>query len=235
MRAIGRGGATVALLVLACAVSALGAERWGWFGIRIRDLSETEMEDLAVKLGVGEGYGVLVSEVLKDAPAAESGLRQGDLIVEIDGRPIVETRALQRVVGGTTPGRELRVVLLREGGRRTLRVRVGQMPPDAVAERVTAEFGFLVRDTTGGTGAADAHPGAPVVAAVGERTPADRAGLRVGDRILAVTGIEVDSVEAFRRRMADVVLRAELRLRVQRQGEPLSLVLPAAQPALPVN
>lgn len=232
----GAGPALGALLViLACAGPALGGENWGWFGVRIRELSETEAEDLAVKLGLGEGYGVLVSELLPDAPAAGSGLRAGDLIVEIDRRPVVETRALQRIVGSTTPGRELRVIVLREGRRRELRVRVGQMPPDAVADRVAAEFGFLVRLPSGEEAARDPESRVPVVAAIGERSPADRAGLRVGDRVLAVNETAVPSVEAFRREVAEVLLRSALRLRVERQGEPLSLVLPPAQPALPVH
>ncbi len=232
---LARAAILVALILVTQTVSVVAAERWGWFGVRIRELSESEMDELAVKLGVSEGYGVVIAEVLKDAPAAASGLRAGDLIVAIEGRPIVETRMLQRIVGSTAPGRDLRVVVLRDGRRRELRVPVGQMPHDAVAERIAAEFGFLVRDTTGGTGAADAHPGSPVVAAIAERSSADRAGLRVDDRILAVNGAEVGSLDAFRQRVGVILLRDPLRLRVQRKGEPLSLTLPPAQPPLPLQ
>ncbi len=220
------------LLALAPAVA---AEPWGWFGIRIRDLSEAEMEDLSTRLGLGEGYGVVVAEVLKDAPAEGSGLRAGDLIVAIEGRPVVETRALQRIVGATPAGREVRVVVLRDGRRRELRVRVGEMPADAVADRVAAEFGFLVRDGGGeepGVRGPGAGVPAPVVAAVLERSAAARGGLLVGDQILAVNGAPVGTAETFRRRLQEVSLRDELRLRVLRRGEPVALVLPPAQPPL---
>lgn len=222
----------VALLLATATMPATAGERWGWLGVRIRDLSEREMEDLAIRLGLREGYGVVIAEIIKDTPAESSDLRAGDLVVAIEGRPVVETRSLQRVVGSAASGRELSVVVLRDGRRRELRVRVGQMPPDIVAERVAAEFGFLVRDSS----ADDPPPGAsirlPVVAAVGEGSSAARGGLAVGDRILAVNGGEVASLEGFRRRLQDVLLRDEIRLRVQRQGEPFSLVLPPAQPAL---
>ncbi len=230
----GRGRAlVVALLVVAVATPALAGERWGWLGVRIRDLTEQEMEDLAVKLGLREGYGVVVAEVLKDTPAEASELKAGDLVVAIDGRPVVETRGLQRIVGAAPAGRELTLVVLREGRRRGLRVRVGEMPPDIVAERVTAEFGMFVRAAS-----ADEAPAGPVarpavVATVLEGSSAARGGVAVGDRILAVNGQEVDSIESFRRRAQDVLLRQEIRLRVQRKGEPLTLVLPPAQPALP--
>jgi S1-C subfamily serine protease len=106
------------------------------------------------------------------------------------------------------------------------------MPPDVVAERVAAEFGFVVRDAS----AEEAPSGAvrpAVVAGVLERSAAGHAGLRVGDRVVGVNGEAVGSVDALRRRLQDVALRASLRLRVERRGEPLDLVLPPAQPTLP--
>jgi serine protease Do len=228
----------VGLLLLASAANAAGAERYGWLGVRIRDLTETETEDMAVRLGVREGYGVMIAEILPDTPAQTAGLRAGDLIVSIDGRPIVETRALQRLVGAAPAGRELGVVVMREGRRRELRIRVGTMPDDAVAERVAAEFGFLVRDGVidqpGGASATGSASPLVVVAAVAERSAAARGGLQTGDRILAVEGTPVASLDAFRRRLRDASLRDPLRLRVERQGEAVSVLLPPAQaPTLP--
>jgi serine protease Do len=226
--------AAVVLLLLLALPTAQAAERYGWLGVRIRDLSESEAEELAVKLGVREGYGVMIAETLPDTPAQVAGLRAGDLIVAIEGRPVVETRALQRVVGATPAGRELAVVVLREGRRRELRVRVGEMPADAVADRVAAEFGFLVRDpaaeeTAGG------GPRPVVVAAVLERSAAARGGLEVGDRILAINGTPAASVEAARRELQNAALRDPLRLRVERRGEPLNLVLPPVQGTGPAH
>jgi serine protease Do len=223
------------VLLLSLGVSAGGAaERYGWLGIRIRDLAESETEELSVKLGVREGYGVMVAEILPDTPAQAAGLRAGDLIVAIDGRPVVETRELQRQVGATVAGKELPIVVLRDGRRREVRIRVGEMPPDAVADRVAAEFGFLVRDA-----APEESPGSGprpgVVAAVLERSAAARAGLEVGDRFVAVNGATVASAEATRRELQNAPLRDPLRLRVERRGEALNLVLPPAQPAGPVN
>jgi serine protease Do len=221
------------LLVAAAAVALLAGtldagEQWGWLGVRIRDLTEQEMEELSAKLGLGEGFGALVAEVIEDTPAASAGLRDGDLIVAIDGRPIVETRALQRLVGGAEAGREIELVVLRDGRRQELRARVGQMPPELVAERVALEFGFFVRgaarDAPGPAGG-----GPPLVAAVAEESAAARAGLQVGDRIVAVNGRDVASIDAFRRQAQDLLLRNELRLRVERRGETVSLTLPPVQ------
>jgi serine protease Do len=211
----------------------LADERYGWLGVRIRDLSESETEDLSVKQGVREAYGVLVADVLKDTPAEAAGLRAGDLIVSIDGRPIVETRGLQRLVGAIPPGREVKVIVAREGRRREVAIRVGAMPDDAVADRVAAEFGFFVREPSGEEAPPAGGSRLGVVGAVLERSAAARGGLAVGDRILAVNGEATDSTEAVRRQLRGVRLREALRMRVERRGEPHDLTLPAVERVLP--
>lgn len=232
-----RLGVGLALLLGFAAVGAIEAaagEQWGWLGVRIRDLTEQEAEELTKRLGIREGYGVLIAQVMKDTPAEAAGMRDGDLVVAIDGRPIVETRALQRLVGAAPAGREVALVVLRERERQELRVRVGRMPPDVVADRLTFEFGFFVRDgteerTTPQPAAPQPDLRAPVVAGVAERSSAARAGLLAGDLILTVNDVEVDTVEAFRLRTQDLYLKDPLRLRVLRQGERLTLTLPPVQ------
>jgi S1-C subfamily serine protease len=132
-------------------------------------------------------------------------------------------------VGATPAGRELGVVVLRERDRQEVRVRVGRMPADVVADRIALEFGFYVRDAVDDRLAGLSDPKLPVVAGVAEKSSAAQAGLHAGDRILAVNGADVATLDAFRARLQDVYLRDPLKLRVDREGEPLVLTLPAAQ------
>ncbi|HZS34502.1 MAG TPA: hypothetical protein VFC42_14155, partial [Methylomirabilota bacterium] len=71
LRALLAAGLLVALLP----ASGGAGEEWGWLGVRIRDLTEQEMEELSAKLGVREGYGVLIAEVITETPAQAAGLR----------------------------------------------------------------------------------------------------------------------------------------------------------------
>jgi serine protease Do len=222
-------GSVLALLLLSDGAAA--GEQWGWLGVRIRDLTEQESEELTKRLGIREGYGVLIAQVMKETPAEAAGLRDGDLVVAVDGRPIVETRALQRLVGATPAGRDIALVVLREQARQQLRVRVGRMPPEVVADRVALEFGFYVRDAVEERAATPPEARAPVVAGVAERSSAARAGLLAGDRILAVNDVEVGTLEDFRHRAQDILLSDTIRLRVERQGEGVTLTLTPAQPA----
>src|SRR3989337_1186031 len=113
------------LALVAWAGLAAAAGGWGWLGVRIRDLSEQEMEEISKRHGIREGFGAMIVEVLKETPAARAGLQDGDLVVAFKDRPVVDTRSLQRFVAATPAGEEVALTVLRaEEGRRALRVSV---------------------------------------------------------------------------------------------------------------
>jgi S1-C subfamily serine protease len=120
--------------------------------------------------------------------------------------------------------------VLRERDRQEVRVRVGRMPAEAVADRVAFEFGFYVRDATEERTGGVPELRVPMVAGVAERSSAAQGGLRAGDRILTVNDFAVETVEEFRARAQELYLRDTVRLRVEREGERLVLTLPPAQP-----
>ncbi len=222
--------ARLALLILALLAVPVVVEAttWGWLGVRIRDLSEQEMEEISTRHGIREGYGALIVEVLTETPAARAGLKNGDLVVAFKDRPVVDTRALQRFVAATPAGQEVPLTVLRAAeGRRTLRVSVGTMPPEMVAERVAAEFGFVVRDPRAEREPLRS-PSIPAVAVVLRGSQADRAGLKAGDEIVEVNGRPVLSRQAVSEALGEMTLDQPLRLVVTREGERLALTLPPA-------
>ena len=221
----------LAVLALPVAVHAAG---WGWMGVRIRDLSEQEMEEISLRHGIREGYGALIVEVLRDTPAAQSGLRSGDLVVAFKDGPVVDTRSLQRLVAGTPVGEEVSLTVLRGNeGRRGLRVQLGSMPPEVVAERVAAEFGFLVQESSSDADGGARLAGAPTVAMVLRGGRAEQGGLKIGDLIVEINGRPVLSRQAVREALADASLDQPLRLAVKREGERLALTLAPASPRNP--
>src|SRR5438046_6575113 len=160
------------------------ATRWGWLGVRIRDLSEQEMNDISQKHGLREGFGALIVDVMKETPAAAAGLKNGDLVVAFKNRPIVDTRTLQRYIASASIGEMVTLtVLRRDQGRRPVEVRIGPMPEAVAADRVAAEDGFLLREPEALPEPAGTPPpsGPPTVAVVFASGRAETAGLQVGD------------------------------------------------------
>jgi serine protease Do len=213
--------AAVLLLVLVATASTIDAAQWAWLGVRIRDLTEQEMDEISSRHGLREGFGVFIVEVMEGTPAQTAGLKTGDLVVALEERPVTETRMLQRLIAASSPGTAVRLTVLRTDGRRRLDVRLAAMPRPVVGERIGAEFGFIVRDPEPGTSTV------PTVSAVVPKSPADRGGLEAGDVIVQINDLTVVTRDALREALADAGLEAPLRLTVRRAGNRLALVLKA--------
>ena len=210
-----------ALLIVTVAASAVDAMQWAWLGVRIRDLSEQEMDEIAKRHGIREGFGVVIIDVMEGTPAEKAGMKSGDLVVAFEERPVTDTRLLQRLIGGAGAGQDVRLTVLRTDGRRRLEVRLAAMPRPVLGERISAEFGFLVREPE------PAGSAAPTISGVIRRSAAERAGLEVSDVILEVNDQAVETREALREAMADASLEGPLRLTIRRGGSRLSVTLRA--------
>jgi S1-C subfamily serine protease len=210
-------------LVLALA-GEVAAERWAWLGVRIRDLSEQEMDELTVRHGIREGFGVVIVDVLQETPAARAGLKSGDIVVAVGDRPVTETRLLQRLIASAAPETEVRLVVLRREGRRTMQVRLMPMPRDVAGDRVAALFGFALREPQ----PSDAPGGGastPVVSGVERGGVAERSGLAAGDVVLQVADRPVITREGAREALADMSPERTLPLVVRRGEQQVNLTL----------
>ncbi len=76
--------------------------------------------DIAASLKLADVSGALVSGVEPGSAAARAGLRQGDVIVSLDGEKLADNNALRNRIAGTKPGSKVAVEILREGRKETL-------------------------------------------------------------------------------------------------------------------
>jgi len=83
---------------------------------------------IAAQLGIPYREGVVVARVTADSPAAQAGLRQGDVITEIDGTPLKTDSALAQIVNSHKPGDTLTLSVVRGNQRLTLRATLAEMP-----------------------------------------------------------------------------------------------------------
>ena len=227
MTPVFRRAALTALAVVLVAAAVGEARSWSWLGVRIRDLSEQEMEEIASRHGIREGFGVVIVEVIADTPAAKAGLKSGDIVVAFGERPIVETRLLQRLIAAAPTDRDTLLTVLRAEGRRALKVRLTTMPPPVAGERVAAEFGFSLQEPLAGAEAAAtrAASAAATIGIVARGSAAEKAGLEVGDVILQVGDRPVGSRDAAREAMAERGADRPLSLTLRRGERQVSLTV----------
>src|SRR5213080_233332 len=175
----------------------------GWLGIAIQDVTD----ELAGTFGVKEG--VLVAEVMKGGPAEAAGVRQGDVIVELNGAPIKEVPELQRRVAAVAPGQPVRLKVIRERKPVALSVTVTEMPAEepVLAGAPEDEGWGLSVEPLSGEAAAQLGltiAGGLLVTDVVTGGPADRAGLRRGDVIVEVGKKPVADPAALFRMLAQL-------------------------------
>ncbi|MBN8743203.1 MAG: trypsin-like peptidase domain-containing protein [Thiomonas arsenitoxydans] len=111
----------------------------GWIGVEPQDVTD----QLARTLNLPHPEGVVIIGVLRKGPADEAGVRPGDVVLDVAGKPVVNTGQLLNAVAALTPGSEAAIKVLRGGKATTLQVRIGtrpqnigQMPPAENGEGV---------------------------------------------------------------------------------------------------
>lgn len=96
----------------------------GWIGVEPNDLSAELAETFDVKTNVG----VIITGVLQNGPAAEAGIRPGDVIVSIAGKPVQDVTQLLSIVSSLKPGTEAAFVVQRKDETLKLKLTPGVRP-----------------------------------------------------------------------------------------------------------
>src|SRR5471030_155101 len=95
-----------------------GELRRGWLGVRI----QTVTDEIAESLNIKPARGALIAGVEDKGPAKPAGIEPGDVVVKFDGKDIKEPKDLSRVVADTAVGKEVDVVIIRKGDRKSTRL-----------------------------------------------------------------------------------------------------------------
>ncbi len=189
----------------------------GWLGIRAQDVSP----QLASSLGLTRsGEMSLVTEVAENSPAAEAGVKIGDVIVEYNGKSVPRSQDFPLLVADTLPGQKATLKIIRDKREQTVPVKIGELPDDSDTGQPTEardpEVGVRVQritpeaarrlglSSTKGVLVVEVQPG----------SPADQVGLEPADVIREVNQRPVNNVRDF-----------ELAVRQGRRGDRILLLV----------
>jgi serine protease Do len=100
-----------------------GETRRGWLGVRIQNIDDA----IAENLNLGSVRGALVAGVDDKGPAKPAGLKTGDVITKFDGRDVKESRDLPKLVASTPVGKDVPVIVMRDGKEVSLNVKLGRL------------------------------------------------------------------------------------------------------------
>jgi serine protease Do len=200
----------------------------GYLGVMIQPVTP----DLAKEFKLPDNTGALIGDVTKDSPAEDAGLKEGDVIIEFNGKKVTDSRHLRLMVSQTAPGTKADVKLLRDGKEKSLTVKLGALPDGGLA-RSDGRPGGLRRSQQ-----ADALDGVTVddldarsrrqfnipnqvqgalVVNVEPDSPAAAAGLQPGDVILEINRQRVENADEAVR-LSEQVKGNRVLLRVYSRG-----------------
>jgi serine protease Do len=197
----------------------------GWLGVVIQEVSA----DLAESFGLDRPRGALVAEVQEDSPAAKAGILASDVVLRFDNKSVENSGDLPRLVGSVRPGSKIAVQVWRKGAARDLTVTVGEFPEEAKtsfgpkSQKSVSRGGLVLAELSKEQRRElKVNAGLLVEEAKGD---AVRAGIRVGDVILAVNNTEVTTVEQFRKLIAAVPVGKSAAVLVRRGDSSLYVPL----------
>ncbi len=197
----------------------------GRIGVTVQDVNA----QLAESFGLDRPRGALVSSVDPEGPAADAGLKAGDVILGINDEPVERSNELAVTIAGLQPGKQAELTIWREGKQRELDVRIEEMQ-DTPAQRASsprakgadAKLGLAVRPLTEEEKARIDTEGELVVERV--TSPAAESGVLPGDIIVGVNGTEIESVEQLRDAVEDGP--STVALLIERRGAQVFVPVP---------
>jgi serine protease Do len=199
-------------------LKAKGKVTRGWLGVSVQDITE----DLAKSLKLQDRNGALVTEVFEGDPADKAGIKQGDIIIEVDGKKIKDTHELLRAVAVLPVGKKAAVKVLREGQVKELQLTVAEREEkkEMAAGRGESKdtYGMAVQDITPEIAKQLGLPstGGVIVTKVREGSPSDEAGLQPYDVILQVNRVKVATVKDFMREISKKTAEDRVLLLIRR-------------------
>jgi len=192
----------------------------GYLGIVVQQMTP----DLAESFNLKENQGILIAEVTSDSPAEKAGLQAGDVILELNGKPVSNPGEFRNQVALIAPNTPIQLTINRDGSRKVISVTTGRLPSEeqksSSPDESLDQLGFSVENLTREQARQFGYkPGEGVlVTDVDPGSAAARAGIQPGNLILEVNREPVKNVDDFNR-LAKSALREGRILLLVRDGQ----------------
>lgn len=163
-------------------------------GIYIQDIDD----DLAVSFGMEEKEGILISQIMDDSAAQESGLKEGDIVVGLNGKKVGKTASFRSRIAATPPNTKVELKVFRNGKYKKISAITKEMKDDGVfgSNETLEKMGIVVDELDSEAGEKLGHglELGVLITRVEQNSPAWRGGLKPGHVILSVNRREVGNV-----------------------------------------
>jgi len=199
----------------------------GFLGVGIQDLTAENAPFFGLK---EDTKGVLIPEVTKGSAAEKAGLKPGDVIIELNGKPVEAAKELQGRVSALKPDTDVELVVLRDGKRETLTAKLSERPAkEQVAKggpETLEKLGLAVQNLTDDLAEQYGYQGLTgvIVTQVETGSIAELAGISTGALIMEVNKKPVENTKSFKQAIEDAAKEDAVLLRVK-QGQAVIFIV----------
>lgn len=198
----------------------------GYLGIYLQEITE----ELKQALNLKSTQGVLVSEVMEDTPASRAGIKNGDVIIEFDGKPVKDMQSFRFQVASTKVGKRVKLKVIRNGKEKELYATIGEYPEKLAAatkEQKSFDLGLKVVNLDSpeaGFYNLNVKEGVLVVS-VEPDSPASDAGILKGDVILTIGRTRIKNLDDYEQVVSHLKKGKPVIFHIQRRQRKLYLAL----------
>ena len=205
----------------------------GWLGIMIQDITP----ELAESFGTTAAKGVIVADVVAGSPAEKSGLKRGDIVQTLNGKPVENANQLSRSVAAMAPETKAAIDVIRDGKPVTVKLTIGTMPEEAehkkgAAPSTESALGITVQNLTPEMAqkfGVDEKEGGVVITELAAGSPAAEAKLRPGDLIEEVNRQKIQNIRDWKQAIEKMKKGEPLLLLVKRGANTFYVAIKAAR------
>jgi serine protease Do len=198
----------------------------GYIGIYLQDITD----DIKEGMGLSSLSGVLVSEVMENTPASRAGLKNGDVILEIDGKKVEDVQSFRITIASLPVGKTVSLKVFRDGKEKNVQVTVGEMPAEqnaSVEEEKESGLGLTVvnvNDPRADQFQLDVTIGV-IVITVQPGSAAEKAGIAAGDVIMGIGKSAIKSVVDYKKAVAGLAKGKPVIFQLQRNQRKVYVAL----------
>jgi serine protease Do len=198
-------------------LKAKGKVTRGWLGVSVQEISE----DIAKSMKLKDRNGALISDVFKGDPADVAGLKSGDIVTEINGKPIRDTHELLLMIAGFRIGETIKVKILRDGQEKIIPITIAERTEKS--EMVSAQqsgeaFGMAVQEITPEIAQqlGLATKKGVIVVDVQEGSVAEEVGIQPQDIILQANKTRITTMKEYQKEIAKAGGKGSILLLIKR-------------------
>jgi serine protease Do len=184
---------------------------------------------MAKALKLKNGKGALISQVISNSPAENSGIKNKDVIISVDGKKINDSSQLKNLISNGRPNDKTMLTIIRDGGEKDIMVTLGLRPNQNELSNVYQYgneaydiLGLTVKDNTSNQNDSSS-PNGVIVNAIKQNSPASENNIQKKDIIISIGKSKISNINDYKSELEKYDIDDTIMLRILRDKNPFYL------------